>query len=122
MQWYFICILQINNNGIVNLGKDQIDEYKPQNFPLKKNLTLIAPFWADVETKYSGGNVTYRQTTNQSLLDRATAEVRTYFYLQKQFTWMFIATWKDVGFYGASAKKGRLKVSYVPLVNWIKSC
>ena len=63
----------------------------------------IAPFWADVDTR-NGGNLSYRQTTDTELLHRATDEVRAYFpeFMKFRASWIFIATWDHVAFYGCS--------------------
>ena len=41
--------------------------YTPQEFPLD-NFPLIAPFWADVDTRGTG-EVWYRNTTNETFKD-----------------------------------------------------
>lgn len=102
-------ILYVNNNGILTF-QNKLEEYKPQSFPSKENRSIIAPFWADVDTEHVGGHVWYRETFDQDLLDNATAEIRSYFLRQRKFTasWMFIVTWENVGYYGAS-KNGTSK-------------
>lgn len=108
---FHIIYFQVNNNGLLTFEKKtDASNYKPENFPLTYNSSMIAPFWADVDIEDEGGNVTLRQTTNVTLLDRATKEVQKYFFLKKGFTWMLIATWYKVGYYGAS-KSGELRVS-----------
>jgi hypothetical protein len=64
---------------------------------------LVAIFWADVDTT-EGGTVWYRESTNQTILNRATEEVRTYFFqfIRFQAKWVFIATWDNVAFFGCS--------------------
>lgn len=99
--------LYVNNNGILTF-KDKLDTYKPQPFPSKENRSIIAPFWADVDTEHIGGTVWFRETFEQAFLDKATVELRSYFREQRAFTakWMFIVTWENVGYYGAS-RQGR---------------
>lgn len=101
----------MNNNGILTF-KDKLDTYKPQPFPSKENRSIIAPFWADVDTEHIGGTVWFRETFEQAFLDKATLELRSYFREQRAFTakWMFIVTWENVGYYGAS-RQGRERVS-----------
>ncbi|XP_060077303.1 sushi domain-containing protein 2-like [Ylistrum balloti] len=106
--------LYVNNNGLLTFKKEK-KTYKPQSFPLNDNTSVIAIFWADIDIQREGGNVTYRQTTDASLLRRATEQVRKYFFLRKEFTWMLIATWYEVGFYGAS-NSGELKKNTFQLV------
>ncbi|KAK3087620.1 hypothetical protein FSP39_008510 [Pinctada imbricata] len=102
----FLIHFQVNNNGILTFH-DRLNEYKPRAFPLGENIALIAPFWADVDTERVGGKVWYSnpgETVNSSLLSRASQEIQTYFIQQRKFqsTWVFVATWEDVGYYGAS--------------------
>lgn len=114
----------VNNNGILTF-ENKIDEYKPQSFPSKENRSIIAPFWADVNTEHVGGSVWFRETFEQDLLDRASAEIRSYFLQQRRFTatWMFIATWYNVGYYGASrdGKNKRNTFQAVLITNEIHS-
>ncbi|XP_033733052.1 sushi domain-containing protein 2-like [Pecten maximus] len=106
--------LYVNNNGLLTFEKEKTT-YKPKKFPLSDNTSVIAVFWADIDIQREGGNVTYRQTTDPSLLTRATEDVRKYFFLRKEFTWMLIATWYEVGFYGAS-NSGELRKNTFQLV------
>ena len=85
--------------------------YRPEDFPLKDETPIIAPYWADVDVSV-GGTVWYRQTVDPEILSRATQDVHTYSSAYKRFraSWAFIATWDQVGFYGA-IKNGTNKVS-----------
>lgn len=64
---------------------------------------MVAPFWADVNTG-NGGDVFYRETTDPNLLQQATDDVTAAFVDHRKFraTWLLIATWYEVAFYGAS--------------------
>lgn len=81
----------------------QVSQYTPDAFPLGDNRRLLAPFWADVDTR-NGGDVFYRETTDPNLLQQASNDVTATFVDQRKFkaTWLFIATWYEVAFYGAS--------------------
>lgn len=81
----------------------QVSQFTPDAFPLGDNRRLVAPFWADVHTT-RGGNVFYRETTDPNLLQQATNDVIDKFVDQTKFkaTWLFIAKWNEVAFYGAS--------------------
>ena len=81
----------------------KVSQYTPDAFPLGDNRSLVAPFWADADTR-NGGNVFYRETTDPNLLQQATYDVTATFVDQRKFkaTWLFIATWHEVAFYGAS--------------------
>lgn len=89
-----------------------VSQFTPDPFPLGDGRRLISPFWGDVDTR-NGGSVSYRESTDTVLLQRATADVRRAFIDQHKFTatWIFIATWERVAFYGASSSTQRRKVS-----------
>ena len=59
---------------------------------------IIAPFWADIDTSRIG-RVFYRQTTDPSLLARATSEIRAAFPTSRNVTIinLLIVTWNSVG-------------------------
>ena len=71
---------------------------------------IIAPYWADVDTRGTG-RVFYRQTSDPSLLARATSEIRTAFPESSNVTIinLLIATWNRVGYYFRNTDK----VNYV---------
>ncbi|XP_062583122.1 protein mesh-like [Saccostrea cucullata] len=94
--------LIVNTNGVISFLRT-VSTFTPDPFPLDDNRRLVAIFWADVDTR-NGGTVWYRESTDQSILDRATNEVRAYFpqFFRFQATWVFIATWDDVAFYKCS--------------------
>lgn len=104
-------VLQVNNNGVISFVKE-LSTYKPEEFPLKDDTAIISPFWADVDVENVGGSVWYRQSSNPAVLRRVTSEINQYFPRGAKFqaTWIFIATWDNVGFYGADVV-GKDKVS-----------
>ena len=105
-------MLQVNNNGLLAFEQEIKPNYRPQTLPLEgnhANASIIAPYWADIDIQRVGGNITHRQTNNTELLQKASRDARNYFFLEQDFDWMFIATWHDVGFYGASGD-GKKKV------------
>ncbi|XP_070554568.1 sushi domain-containing protein 2-like [Ptychodera flava] len=97
--------LWVNNNGMVSF-LDSVAHFTPEAFPLDGNRRMVAPFWADIDTRV-GGEVYHREISKpgDALLDRATQEIRRVFARQGSFTatWMLIATWDGVAFFGASA-------------------
>ncbi|XP_059177943.1 sushi domain-containing protein 2-like [Physella acuta] len=103
--------LYVNNNGVVSFKKELVD-FKPLRFPLEDETPLIAPFWADVDISPDGdnGTVWYRESKDPEILAKATQEIRQYHSAFKNFRafWVFIATWEEVGFFGAESL-GRLK-------------
>ena len=67
---------------------------------------IIAPYWADVDTRGTG-QVFYRQTTDPSLLARATSEIRAAFPESGNVTItdLLIVTWDNVGYYYQKSDK-----------------
>eukprot|EP00058_Branchiostoma_floridae_P017536 XP_002603024.1 hypothetical protein BRAFLDRAFT_84760 [Branchiostoma floridae] len=98
-------IQQVNTNGVISL-LGQISQFTPDSFPLGDGRRLIAPFWCDVDTN-NGGFVMYRETTDTSILERATTDITSAFPDQPNFraTWVFVATWHEVAYYGSSSDK-----------------
>lgn len=66
-------LLQVNNNGVISFTR-AVSTFTPEPFPLGNGLQLIAPYWADVDTRGTG-QVWYRETDNRHLLDRAQREI-----------------------------------------------
>uniref|UniRef100_S4RDG9 Tectorin alpha n=1 Tax=Petromyzon marinus TaxID=7757 RepID=S4RDG9_PETMA len=95
--------LFVNNNGVISF-EVAVPEYTSQAFPLSNGRAFIAPFWADVDNRHKG-QVLYRETTHADLLQKATEDVRSYFADFQDFaaTWVFIATWDRVTYYGGSS-------------------
>ncbi len=100
---------QVNTNGLLSFGRPE-PEYSPDHFPLL-GPELVAPFWADVDTTGSG-KVSYRDTSNQTLLERTRLDIQRYFEDSRRFepSFLFIATWEQVGYYwnGTNAVRGGL--------------
>ncbi|XP_076436246.1 sushi domain-containing protein 2-like [Babylonia areolata] len=98
--------LFVNNNGVITFLKE-LKTYRPADFPLDEaplnETPLIAPYWADVDVNV-GGQVYYRQTQDPAILERASKDVHMYSPAYHKFraTWVFIATWDRVGYYGAT--------------------
>ena len=99
--------LQVNANGVVSLDRRYFTS-TPRSLPLTGTNKIIAPYWADVDTRGTG-NIYYRQTTDPDLLARATSEIRAVFPMSQSVTItnMFIATWDSVGYYSRSTDKVR---------------
>lgn len=93
---------QVNNNGVISFNV-QVSQFTPEAFPLSDSRSFIAPLWGDVHNGIRG-DVYYRESTEQEILERATQDVRKYFKIMVSFTatWVFIATWTQVTFYGGS--------------------
>ncbi|PIO34376.1 hypothetical protein AB205_0044100 [Aquarana catesbeiana] len=95
---------QVNNNGLLSFGSP-ISQFTPQALPVAFGNPFLAIFWADVDNRLAG-DIYYRQSTDPSLLSRATSDIRTYFHAM-DFTaqWVFVATWHRVAYYGSSTNK-----------------
>ena len=109
----------MNTNGVISFLRS-VSTFTPNPFPIANDARMIAPFWADIDTT-RGGTVWYRETTEDSLLDRATDEIKNYFprFLRFRASWVFIATWENVAFYGCLSD-GCLKVKAACIINYIK--
>lgn len=94
---------QVNNNGIISFLKE-VSQFTPVAFPIAKDRCVVAAFWADVDNRRAG-DVYYREATDPATLRRATEDVRHYFpeLLDFNATWVFVATWYRVTFFGGSS-------------------
>lgn len=94
---------QVNNNGIISFLKE-VSQFTPVAFPIAKDRCVVAAFWADVDNRRAG-DVYFREATDAATLRKATADVRRYFPELPGFsaTWVFVATWYRVTFFGGSA-------------------
>ncbi|XP_078236097.1 alpha-tectorin-like [Pogona vitticeps] len=96
--------LYVNNNGVVSFDKP-VSQFTPDPFPVTDGRAFVAPFWADVDNRIKG-EVYYRQSQDEGLLRRVTADINTYFPKEKfTATWAFVATWDQVAFYGSLSSK-----------------
>lgn len=107
----FSLLIQVSVNGAIFFGQGTDTSYvsNQNQFPLGGGRRFLAPFWADVDTTVAG-NVWYRQSSTQALLDRANMEIRNAFPLQPTFTAtdLFIVTWDQVGFF--DRRSGRVSM------------
>ena len=89
----------MNDNGVLSFD-GQFTPYTPQSLPLRGTDKIIAPYWADVDTRGTG-DIFYRQTTDPSLLARATSEIRGAFSFHQDETIqnLLIVTWSKVSHY-----------------------
>ncbi|XP_070554812.1 sushi, nidogen and EGF-like domain-containing protein 1 [Ptychodera flava] len=97
--------LWVNTNGVISF-LTEVMTFTPDPFPLDDNRRLVAPFWADVDTR-DGGDVYYREVhdPNDHLLKQTKELIVQQFADHQKFevTWLFIATWDDVAFFDSSA-------------------
>ena len=99
-------LMQVNNNGVISFLV-RVGQYTPDPFPLGDGRRLLTPFWSDVDTT-NGGTLSYREVLrfaqNDATFLEADGVIRASFVDMRDFlsSWMYIATWDRVAFYGAS--------------------
>ena len=84
---------QVSSNGLLSFRKPFI-EFSPAKFPLINEI-LIAPFWNDVNLELAG-QVSYRFSKNQSLLDAVQAHINESLNVSFPPAFLLIATWDRV--------------------------
>ena len=98
--------MQVNDNGVISFNS-RYSISTPFSLPRRGTYyKFIAPYWADVDTRGTG-QIFYRQTTNATLLSRATSKIRAAFPVYENVTIqsLLIATWSDVGYYFSNTDK-----------------
>ncbi|XP_059485330.1 nidogen [Neocloeon triangulifer] len=95
--------LYVGINGLISF-LTEIPAFYNMQFPLE--YPVIAPLYTDVDTT-GGGSVYYRETSEPTLLRRATEIVRYSFSRGNYFqaASLFIATWADVGYFDGGSDK-----------------
>ena len=81
-----------------------ISTYTSSPFPL--SYPIIAPYWADVDTR-GNGSVYYRETSSASIISTVASHVSNAFPSQSPFyaTSVVIVTWDRVGYYKQQTDK-----------------
>ena len=96
-------LLKVNNNGLLSFSI-AVSTYTPRSFPLPEedDRQLIAPYWADVDTR-EAGTVWFRAVNDSSLLNRIGRDVRASVDDASSFQpkSALIVTWESVGYYSA---------------------
>ena len=82
--------------------------FTPSSLPISE-FSFIAPYWADVDLT-GIGQIYYRQTSNSTLLARATSEIQAAFSVSQNVSNLFVATWVTVGYYPSMTDRVRLIV------------
>ena len=78
--------------------------FTPDPFPIRGRF-LIAPFWADVDTR-GIGKIYFKETTDDDLLNKANdviqdATLQAAGLSRFKPSWMLIATWYKVGYFSS---------------------
>ena len=89
----FLHYSQVNLDGVLSFRR-RFSNYNPDPFPLRYDI-LIAPFWNEVSS-YRGGNVFYRFTDDEYILNDVGMIIRDAFINDFSPTLVFIATWDKV--------------------------
>lgn len=81
-----------------------MSQFTPVAFPISNDRRVVAAFWADVDNRRAG-QVYYRETKDQTILERATKDIWQYFPEFPEFSaqWVFVATWYQVTFFGGNS-------------------
>ena len=99
---------QVNTNGILSF-RFPFTEFTPHMFPCPDNVPLIAPFWDNVDIERFG-NISYRETSDCALLQKAQSQLQELFPSSGDFnpTTLFIATWDQVAVFeeGSAESEG----------------
>ncbi|XP_021335883.2 uncharacterized protein si:dkey-32n7.7 isoform X2 [Danio rerio] len=102
----------VNNNGDLTFDKP-LHQYNPDNFPAYSTRDIIAPLWTDINNGMEG-TISYRQVTNGDILNRASKDINRYFpNLNFSASWVFIATWDKVPYYGYRESESTFQVVLV---------
>ena len=109
--------LQVSIDGVISLDRS-FSAHTPRPLPLAGTDKIIAPYWADVDTRGTG-DIYYHQTTDPSLLARATSEIITAYPNSPNLTIknLFIATWDRVGYYDQRTDKVSWYVTFDAIVS-----
>ena len=94
--------MQVSSNGLISFGYPFIQHY-PELFPIIENLSIVAPFWSNVNTGSGVGNIYYHlyTDTRSPLLLHASKEL-SQFTGDFNITWLMVVTWDRVPQYQGS--------------------
>ena len=95
-------LLQISTNGYFSLGTTP-SEASLTRFSSSQSHSIIAPFAADIDTKYNGYVPYYIFTTGTSYIETVDSYIRSELGVSFYGTWMLVAEWRDVAQYGGSS-------------------
>ncbi|XP_066302820.1 uncharacterized protein [Branchiostoma lanceolatum] len=118
--------LWVNTNGDISFG-GAVTGYTPVAFPVTNNKVITA-YFTDIKTNNHGrsGYIYRRETTDAGILARATTDIQTAYPADHGSfvaTWVYVATWHEVGLYGASGDGQNLRNTFqlVLITNGCKS-
>ncbi len=111
MTYNYIYTKQANTNGILSFGVPPEASYTPTKFPLSDGVPIVAPFWADVDTRGTGEIWVRESSTDTVAIEKVKAIVANAFTGVPEFTAseVIIQTWDHVGYYNRKTNKVLLK-------------
>ena len=89
--------MQVSSYGVISFRSSH--SLYPRSFPLSTSDILIAPFW---DYSYGGGQVLFRLSNNQTLLNEVGSTVNETLEFDFTPTMLFIVTWIRIPQYGNS--------------------
>lgn len=103
---YFSCTVlifwfsKVNTNGDVTF-ESSLSQFVANSFPISGSHKIIAPFWTDIDIR-NGGQLWYRLTTQDLMLEQGTSEIRNLFphILSFAASWIMVVTWENVAVFG----------------------
>ena len=100
-----VILVQVNDNGVISFNSPY-NVRTPLSLPLDGTEQIIAPYWADVDTR-EVGQIFYRPSTDPTLLARASQELQAAFPRSQNLAIraLLIATWVDVGYFSQNGDK-----------------
>ena len=105
----------MSTNGLLSF-QSSFTSFIPQPFPLSLfSLPIIAPFWDDSDNR-NGGQVLYRFTNEQSILDEIALNISSAFGVEFAPSTAFIATWDRLPRFGGSANVVRILTARYKIV------
>ena len=93
---YIILIsMQVNLYGVIYFGSRDLYNSYPRPFPLSTSDNIIAPFW-DYFRYQNGGQVLFRLSDNQALLNEVGSTINDTLEFDFTPTMLFIVTWRGI--------------------------
>ncbi|XP_056325914.1 uncharacterized protein si:dkey-32n7.7 [Danio aesculapii] len=111
-QYFPLFGFSVNNNGDLTFD-EPLYQWYPDYFPAYSTRDIIAPLWTDIDNSWEG-TISYRQVTDGDILNRASKDINRYFpNLNFSASWVFIATWDKVPYYGYRESESTFQVVLV---------
>ncbi|XP_077062346.1 uncharacterized protein LOC143714793 [Siphateles boraxobius] len=118
LRWQFVYFgdvfdkIFVNNNGDLTFD-EPLYQWYPDYFPACLTRDIIAPLWTDIDNSRKG-TISYRQVTDGHLLNRASRDINQYYpNLNFSASWVFIATWDKVPYFGNREAESTFQVVLV---------